>query len=332
MNSEDNNEEMITKENKPLSSKHRNLSSSLFFQGEEEQKPDNTSKDDDRVSQLQLQTDSNEIDSIEAAHAHVALAEHFMGKGDRDAATEHYTEAHAIYDALGEKNEVSKVLKKLGDINLEENTHAAKELYEAALDIEVTVHGHYLPQTLNAVGVACLKNDDFRSAMEFHRQALQIQKKTHSSSGDEKQSRKYDMYDTLVHIGNVYYSERNNLTNIRSNGVDYEEFISSGFLSWIANAHDMRGEYSKAINFYEETLQIYMTKEGKEEKRDTALTLNRLGSLTRELGRYDEVRIVQFYSFIYCPFATNISTFMTKTGHGLPPACFEHSKDRQWPR
>ena len=65
----------------------------------------------------------------------------------------------------------------------------------------------------------------------------------------------------------------------------------SGFLGWIANAHDMRGEFLKAIRFYEESLQMSTTtigRTGKEKNRDTALTLNRLGSLTRELCRYDE--------------------------------------------
>ena len=53
----------------------------------------------------------------------------------------------------------------------------------------------------------------------------------------------------------------------------------------------MRGEYLKAIRFYEESLQMSTTtigRTGKEKNRDTALTLNRLGSLTRELCRYDE--------------------------------------------
>merc|ERR1712194_756133 len=147
--------------------------------------------------------------------------------------------------------------------------------------------------TLNAAGAACLKNDDFRSAMEFHRRALQIQKRSQSSTtgvgrvGEGGGTQKYEMYETLVRIGNVYYSERNNFTNIRDNGksgVDYHEFIESGFLGWIANAHDMRGEYTKAIQFYEESVQISMSRKGREANRETALTLNRLGSLTRELG------------------------------------------------
>jgi len=245
---------------------------------------------DERVSQLQLQTTGSNESDTEAAHAHVALAEHFWEKGDRVAATEHYTEAHMMYQSqLGDNSEyVAMVLKRLGDLNLEDGTlDAAKELYGAALEMELTVHGQYLPQTLNAAGAACLKNDDFRSAMEFHRRALQIQKKSPQEEG--KQSSKYEMYETLVRIGNVYYSERNNFAHIQSNGVDYGEFIQSGFLGWIANAHDMRGEYIKAIHFYEESLQISMSQKGKKAKRETALTLNRLGSLTRELGRYDEV-------------------------------------------
>jgi tetratricopeptide (TPR) repeat protein len=120
--------------------------------------------------------------------------------------------------------------------------------------------------------------------MEYHRRALQIQKKSLAAEN------KYEMFETLVLIGNVYYSEQNNLSNIRTKGVDYKDFIESGFLGWIANAHDMRGEYGKAIQFYEESLQMAMSRSGKESKKETALTLNRLGSLTRELGRYDEVR------------------------------------------
>lgn len=51
----------------------------------------------------------------------------------------------------------------------------------------------------------------------------------------------------------------------------------------------MRGEYIKACQFYEESLQINISKKRKESKKETALTLNRLGSLNRELGQYDEV-------------------------------------------
>jgi len=47
----------------------------------------------------------------------------------------------------------------------------------------------------------------------------------------------------------------------------------------------------KAIQFYEESYEIHKSRKGKDAKREMALTLNRLGSLTRELGRYDEVSI-----------------------------------------
>jgi tetratricopeptide (TPR) repeat protein len=185
--------------------------------------------------------------NLEAAAAFVALAEDFWKKGDRSAATEHYTMAHSIYISRhGDEDnvkEVAMVLKKLGDLNQEDGAlDAAMELYTEALEMEMTAHGQHLPQTLNAAGVVCLRQDDFRSAMDFHRKALQIQKKS-----DPGGRSKYETYETLVNIGNVYYSERNNFSNIRSNGVDYREFIESGFLSWIALAHDTRGEYVKSI-------------------------------------------------------------------------------------
>ena len=246
-----------------LSKGHRNFSSTSLFnlQDEEEkqqQHPVHADDDnDERVSQLQSQTGS-EANSLEAAHAHVALAEHFYQKGDRAAATEHYTEAHSIFRFhLGDSNEqVAMVLKKLGDFNFEDGLlDAARELYEAALDME-DAHGQCLPQTLNAAGAACLKDDDFRSAMEFHRRALLIQKKSQSSKAGEEGSeqRKYEMYETLVRIGDVYYSERNNLTNIRSNGgVDYTEFIESGFLVKIGMCEDENTQrtLSLAYNLYD---------------------------------------------------------------------------------
>jgi len=271
--------------NNTLAKEHRSNSSSLFSQHSGNDKSTdsilNTCTENVREQKGRFGSDS-----IEAADALVALACQYWEKGDRVTATELYTEAHSAYEnKLGDSKEVAMVLKSLGDLNKEdEKFDAAKHLYMEALDMEQDVYGHYLPQTLNAVGILCLEQDDFRAAMEYHRRALQIQKKQ-SSRGEQS---KYEMYETLVRIGNVYYSERNNLTNIRSKGVDYKDFIASGFLGWIANAHDMRGEYSKSKQFYEELLQIYTTKDTKEAKRETALTLNRLGSLSRELGLYDE--------------------------------------------
>ncbi|KAL9189270.1 hypothetical protein ACHAXT_011760 [Thalassiosira profunda] len=270
--------------NKPLSYEHRNISSSLLSdQGEPDTQQDD--QESELVSQLQLISQgSDEGDVLEAAEAHVALGQLFFDKGDRESATSHYTEAHAIYSSeLGDSAQVAHCLKRLGDLNAEDEAlDAAKELYLTAMDMELAVNGEYDPQTLNAAGTACLKNDEFRDAMDFHRRALQLQKK--EQSGD-----KYEIYETLVRIGDVYYQERNNLSNIRSNGgVDYQEFIESGFLGWIANAHDMRGEYTRAIQFYEESLQIYQSRRGKEARRETALTLNRLGALCREMGRFDE--------------------------------------------
>ena len=279
--------------NRPLSNQHRNFSATFL----NEQGDDQEEEDDDleeRLSQLQLQAESDEGDNLEAAHANVELADVFWSKGDRVTATQHLTEAHSIFAQLNEQKEVAMVLKKLGDLNKEDKAlDAAKELYQEALEIEIEVYGQYLPQTLNAAGQVCLLQEDFRQAMDLHRQALQIQKHKSQQVGEGEANRqdKYEMYETLVRIGNVYYSERNNYNNIQSNGVDYREFIESGFLGWIANAHDMRGEYIKAINFYEESYEIQRSRKGKDAKREMALTLNRLGSLTRELGRYDEVSI-----------------------------------------
>ena len=278
---------------KALSYEHRNNSTSLFSEHSQQDRQVSLHSNNDNLNYYEENVRTQKVhygnESIEAGRALVELAQHYWERNDRVTATELFTEAHAVFQKmLGDCKEVAMILKALGDINKDDGKpDAAKHLYMEALEIELDVHGHYLPQTLNAIGVLCLEEDDFRSAMEYHRRALQIQKKK-STSSTPPQS-KYEMYETLVRIGNVYYSERNNLTNIRSKGVDYKEFIQSGFLGWIANAHEMRGEYVTALQFYEESLQISMIKDTKESKKETALTLNRLGSLSRELGRYDEV-------------------------------------------
>ena len=232
------NEEVVVRDNgeerdqinRPLSNQHRNFSATFL----NEQGDDQKQEDDDieeRLSQLQLQAESDECNNHEAAHANVELAEVFWGKGDRVTATQHLTEAHSIFAQLNEQKEVAMVLKRLGDLNQEDKAlDAAKELYKEALEIEIDVYGQHLPQTLNAAGRVCLLQEDFRSAMDFHRQALQIQKHKSQQQGGEARQDKYEMYETLVRIGNVYYSERNNYNNIQSKGVDYREFIESGFL------------------------------------------------------------------------------------------------------
>ncbi|KAL3800255.1 hypothetical protein ACHAWO_013837 [Cyclotella atomus] len=268
--------------NSPLSAKNRNISYTSFT--ETPDRNEGFGREEELRDELNKSYEHFGEESEEVARAHIALAEAFWQRGDRASATEHYTIAHSIFDyKLGDNESCAAILKALGDLNKEDEKYdAANELYNEAMEIETSVYGHCLPSTLNAAGVVCLLEEDFRAAMEFHRRALQLQQKS------LEEGNKYEMYETLVLIGNVYYSERNNLSNIRSKGVDYKEFIELGFLGWIAHAHDMRGEYIKACQFYEESLQINISEKRKESKKETALTLNRLGSLNRELGRYDE--------------------------------------------
>jgi tetratricopeptide (TPR) repeat protein len=270
--------------NSPLSSKHRNISYTSFT--ETPDRNEGMEREEELRDELNKSYEHHGDASAEVARAHIALAEAFWQSGNRVSATEHYTIAHSIFEyKLGDSESCAVVLKALGDLNKEDQKYeAANELYAEAMEIEMSIHGHCLPSTLNAAGQVCLLEDDFRAAMEYHRRALQIQQQKSLEGGN-----KFEIYETLVLIGNVYYSERNNLSNIRSKGVDYKDFIELGFLGTIAHAHDMRGEYSKACQFYEESLQCNVSKKRKESKRETALTLNRLGSLNRELGRYEEV-------------------------------------------
>ena len=99
----------------------------------------------------------------------------------------------------------------------------------------------------------------------------------------------------MIHIGAVYYRERNSLATVKKSENDYSTFIEVGMLEVIGRAHEDRGSYKMAISFFEEKLQClnqkrkdHTTPEGRANLEDVATTLNSLGMLSCRAGIFME--------------------------------------------
>jgi len=127
--------------------------------------------------------------------------------------------------------------------------------------------------------------NELSQAKDCHTQALEIQQ---ACLGDNEHNP--DVSRTLVNIGNVYYKERNSLSSIKSGVFNalYDDVIESGMLCRIAFAHDERGEYVRAIHFYDEHVELLKSRGENRHIPGIINALNCLGSLNKKIGRYVE--------------------------------------------
>lgn len=188
-----------------------------------------------------------------------------------------------------ESAEVAACLMSLGSLFMNEgDIDSALNIWTQELDVRRAVYGagHYLTaDVLNRVGVIRLEKDEFELAKDCHTQALEIQQ---ACLGDNEHNP--DVSRTLVNIGNVYYKERNSLSSIKSGVYNalYDDVIESGMLCRIAFAHDERGEYVRAIHFYDEHVELLKSRGENRHIPGIINALNCLGSLNKKIGRYVE--------------------------------------------
>jgi tetratricopeptide (TPR) repeat protein len=213
-----------------------------------------------------------------------------------------FLQSQQLEEALKSTNEALRIQKYLGDtadaarsLHLLADIFVRKGEYESALscyaevqETELELYGYIHEEsanTLNRIGSVFARQSKFRQAMEKHQEALRILKECH---GEEL--RHPLVSQTLIHIGAVYYRERNSLATVRSNSDDYSTFIEVGMLEVIGRAHEDRGSYKMAISFFEEKLQcLYQErKDGKASREDVAATLNSLGMLSCRAGIFME--------------------------------------------
>jgi tetratricopeptide (TPR) repeat protein len=137
--------------------------------------------------------------------------------------------------------------------------------------------------TLNKIGRAYANKGLFYQAMEKHQQALQVLKACVGENLSHPA-----VCETLIHIGEVYYRERNSLSTIRNNADDYKRFIETGMLDIIARAHEGRGSYKIALGFLEEKLQLIKNEKSDFPKDQLARLLYNVGTLSCKSGVFLE--------------------------------------------
>jgi len=212
-----------------------------------------------------------------------------------DGALDATNEALRIQKSLGDTADACKSLHLLADIFVrKEEYESALSCYAEVQEMESKLYGRYVHEetanTLNRIGSVLTRQSKFALAMEKHQEALRILKECHGED-----LRHPLVSQTLIHIGAVYYRERNSVATVRTNVDEYSTFIEVGMLEVIGRAHEDRGSYKMAISFFEEKLQFLnqkqkdtKTKEGKATLDDEATTLNSLGMLSCRAGVYME--------------------------------------------
>ena len=210
------------------------------------------------------------------------------------AAVESATSALRIQKLNSNFVVAARTLHFLAGLQLQERQYkSALNYYSEALRLETNLYGKYSEEcakTLNAIGTVRSLQNEFKMAMDSHKEALNVLKECH---GEDVQGNPL-VSQTLCQIGAVYYRERNALSSIKSKNGDYTTFIEAGMLEIIGRAHEERGSYKMAIAFFEEKLQFLENSPESELTQDElATTLNSLGMLSSRAGLFMEA--VDYY-------------------------------------
>lgn len=217
----------------------------------------------------------------------VALALLRVECGDADLAVDALLEALSIQKAMRDPLAMSRSLHVLADIySSQEEYDLALACYSDVQHIERRLFGPDHPETantLNKIGRVFANQGRFYQAMEKHQQALQVLK---ACVGEDLSHPAVSQ--TLIHIGEVYYRERNSLSTIRDNADDYKRFIETGMLDVIARAHEDRGSYKIALGFMEEKLQLIKNENSSYPEDELAQILFNIGNLSCKSGVFLE--------------------------------------------
>jgi tetratricopeptide (TPR) repeat protein len=246
------------------------------------------------LQQFESESSSSSMPSPKVASTLFRLAVLYIQNENIDGALKVTKEALRMQKILGNPADASSSLHLLADIYVRKGEYnSALECYAEVQGMELQLYGYIHEETantLNRIGSVLARQSKFGLAMEKHQEALRILKECH---GEEL--RHPLVSQTLIHIGAVYYRERNSLATVRKNVDGYSTFIEAGMLEVIGRAHEDRGSYKMAISFFEEKLQFLNQRRkdprsanGLADLEDVATTLNSLGMLSCRAGFFME--------------------------------------------
>ena len=227
---------------------------------------------------------------------------------DVEAAIECANEAQRIQLKLDRIPECTQSLHFLADLYLhqKEYKHALTH-YERALSHETNCSGYIsdpVAKTLNCIGMVRLLQNDFRSSMESHQQALCILQECHDD--DESYGKKHCsahpfVTEVLCHIGNVYYRERHQDSNSVAPSIatassasrsseKYMTHLDKTMFERLGRAYEDRGLYNMAMYFLKEKthyLESARVEQTVDVLNESTGLYNRLGLLSCSIGSYD---------------------------------------------
>ena len=246
------------------------------------------------LSQYEAEASKRNKTSPKVAGTLFRLAVLYIQNDDVQKALKATKDTSRMQKSLGDLADTSRSLHLLADIYVRKGEYdAALTCYTEVQGIEYQLYGYIHEETantLNRIGSVLARKGDFDAAIEKHKEALTILKEYH---GEEL--RHPLVSQTLIHIGAVYYRERNSLATVRKKNDSYSTFIEAGMLEVIGRAHEDRGSYKMAIAFFEEKLQCLnlnwndpKSATTTAELDDISTTLNSLGMLSCRAGFYME--------------------------------------------
>jgi tetratricopeptide (TPR) repeat protein len=234
-----------------------------------------------------------QIARLGASHPDVAstltdLAMLLIQAGERDAPVKLLREALTIWKLIGDQAAIARTLHKLGDVSSQQNQfNTALAYHREALKYERSLYGTCHLEIASTLNMIGTVHASLEE-FDFAMTNHQhaLQILKHCVGEDLSHPL---VAQTLICIGAVYYKERNSLATIRAKTDDYNTFIEAGMLDVIARAHEERGSYRMAIAFFEEKLQLLRNVEkGGMDQHEVVEALTRLGTLSRKAGVYLE--------------------------------------------
>ena len=208
-------------------------------------------------------------------------------RGEFETAGDHYREALARFDDVGDRRGKAVCLNKLGGVApYLPDADPAQEYFQRGLGIaEALDDGRIESQCLDNLGKAAGRRGDYDQAREYHERSLAIAR----SAGDRRQeahvlnklgvvARKRGEYDRARE-----HFERS-LSLARDLGDSREVMHHLGNLGNVAYE---RGDYDRAREYYERSLD---TARDLGNRLVEAMNCNNLGNVAYERGDYDRAR------------------------------------------
>ena len=195
-------------------------------------------------------------------------------------ALEHYQQALAIRQQLGDRDQIAATLHSIGTVyyHLSQYPQALASLNQALKMRRQLGDTNAIGRTLNQIGVIYDRQGKYPKALEFYQEALEMAKKEKDSTNRNA---------ILSNIGLV-----NSRLGRYEQAIDfYRQVLQNNpsnkaiVLTYIGAVYRYLEEFSNALKFYQQALEIYQENQ---DRLSIATTLDNIGVIYREQAKYSQ--------------------------------------------